>query len=141
MSLCALSLIAEFRTLPRTALLLLFTISLHNSNTLIINTGDRQLATALLCACLLPVGRVWSVDRLLRPAEATAAKPAPDRSQICNFAELGYVAQIVLLYWMAASHKSLQGWLIEGSAVWFAFHIDIFTWPAARQLLAFPALL
>ena len=54
---------------------------------------------------------------------------------------MGYVAQIVLLYWMAASHKSLQGWLIEGSAVWFAFHIDIFTWPAARQLLAFPALL
>jgi hypothetical protein len=42
---------------------------------------------------------------------------------------------------MAASHKSLQGWLIEGSAVWFAFHIDLFTWYAARQLLAFPALL
>jgi hypothetical protein len=30
---------------------------------------------------------------------------------------LGYVAQIVLLYWIAASHKSLQGWLIEGTAV------------------------
>ncbi len=51
------------------------------------------------------------------------------------------MAQIVLLYGMAASHKSLQGWLIEGSAVWFAFHIDIFSWPAAIQLLAFPALL
>jgi len=25
--------------------------------------------------------------------------------------------------------------------VWFAFHIDIFSWPAARQLLTFPALL
>ncbi len=25
--------------------------------------------------------------------------------------------------------------------MWFAFHIDIFSWPAARQLLAFPALL
>jgi hypothetical protein len=42
---------------------------------------------------------------------------------------------------MAASHKSLEGWLVEGSAVWMAFHIDIFAWPAARQLLAFPALL
>jgi hypothetical protein len=42
---------------------------------------------------------------------------------------------------MAASHKSIQGWLFEGSAVWLAFHIDIFTWPAARQLLAYPALL
>jgi hypothetical protein len=42
---------------------------------------------------------------------------------------------------MAASHKSLEGWLVEGSAVWLAFHIDIFAWPAARQLLAFPALL
>jgi predicted DCC family thiol-disulfide oxidoreductase YuxK len=54
---------------------------------------------------------------------------------------LGYVFQIVLLYWMAASHKSFQGWLIEGSAVWFAFHIVIFTWPSARQLLSFQALL
>jgi hypothetical protein len=35
-----------------------FTVSLHNSNSLIINTGDLQLATALLWACLLPVGRV-----------------------------------------------------------------------------------
>jgi hypothetical protein len=58
-----------------------------------------------------------------------------------RWAELGYVTQIVLAYWMAASHKSLEGWLVEGSAVWMAFHIDIFAWPAARQLLAFPALL
>ena len=25
--------------------------------------------------------------------------------------------------------------------MWLAFHIDMFSWPAARQLLAFPALL
>jgi hypothetical protein len=141
MRLCSLEVAVGYRTPISTVLLLMFTVSLHNSNPLIINTGDRQLATALLWACLLPVGRVWSVDRLLRPAEATAAKPAPDRSPTNNWAQLGYVAQIVLLYWMAASHKSLQGWLIEGSAVWFAFQIDIFTWPAARPLLAFPALL
>jgi hypothetical protein len=54
-------------------------------------------------------------------------------------AELAYKAQNMLLYWMAASHKSLQGWLIEGSAVWFAFHLDSFIWPEARQLLAFRA--
>ncbi len=51
------------------------------------------------------------------------------------------MAQIVLNYWIAASHKSPQGWLIKGSAVWFPFHIDIRTWPPARQLLTFPALL
>jgi hypothetical protein len=72
MRLCALSLAAGFRTLQSTVLLLLFTISLHNNNPLIINTGDRQLATALLWACLLPVGRVWSVDRLLNPTVADA---------------------------------------------------------------------
>jgi hypothetical protein len=57
------------------------------------------------------------MDRLLRPAEATAAKPAGDHAPGNNWVQLGYLAEIVLLYWMAASHKSLQGWLIEGSAV------------------------
>jgi len=57
------------------------------------------------------------MDRLLRPAEATAAKPAGDHAPGNNWAQLGYLAEIVLLYWIAASHKSLQGWLIEGSAV------------------------
>ncbi len=80
MGLCSLGVAVGYRTPMSTVLLLIFTVSLHNSNPLIIDTGDRQLATALLWACLLPVGRVWSVDRLLRPAEATAAKPAPDRS-------------------------------------------------------------
>jgi hypothetical protein len=131
----------DYQTQISTLRLLTLTDSLHNSTPLIINTGDRQLATGLLWACLLPVGRVWSVDRLLRPAEATATKPAPDHAPGSTSPQLGYLAQILLLYWMAASHKSLQGWLIEGSAVWFAFHIDIFSWPAARQLLAFPALL
>jgi hypothetical protein len=132
MGLCAMGVAVGYRTPISTILLLMFTVSLHNSNPLIINMGDRQHASALLWACLLPVGRVWSVDQLLRPAEATAAKPAPDHSPKSNWAQLGYVAQIVLLYWMAASHKSLQGWLIEGTAEWCAFPIDIFTWPAAR---------
>jgi hypothetical protein len=141
MGLCALCVAVGYRTPISTMLLLVFTVSLHNSNPLIIDTGDRQLATALLWACLLPVGRVWSMDQLLRPAEATAAKPMPNHAPGSTWAQLGYIAQTVLLYWMAASHKSLQGWLIDGSAVWFAFNIDIFTWPAASQLLAFPALL
>ncbi len=81
------------------------------------------------------------MDRLLRLAKATATKPAPELAPGSTWAQLGSLTQIVLIYWMAASHKSLQGWLIEGSAVWFAFHLDSFTWPAASQLLAFPALL
>jgi len=106
MRLCSLEVAVGYRTPISTVLLLMFTVSLHNSNPLIINTGDRQLATALLWACLLPVGRVWSVDRLLRPAEAAAAKPLSDHHPYGNWVQLGYVAQIVLLYWMAASHKS-----------------------------------
>jgi predicted DCC family thiol-disulfide oxidoreductase YuxK len=141
MGLRALSVAARFRTLLSTILLLLFTISLHNNNPLIINTGDRQLATALLWSCLLPAGRVWSVGRLLRPADADTNACQQRKSTTRRLAELGYIAQIVLIYWMAASHKSIQGWLFEGSAVWLAFHIDIFTWPAARQLLAFSGLL
>jgi predicted DCC family thiol-disulfide oxidoreductase YuxK len=141
MAICSLTLAIGFRTPLSKIILLLLTISLHNSNPLVINMGDRLLATALFWACLLPVGHVWSVDRLLRPAAIDSASPPPVQDQNSRWAELGYVAQIVLLYWMAASHKSLQGWLVDGSAVWMAFHIDIFAWPAARQLLAFPALL
>jgi hypothetical protein len=80
----ALGVTLGYRTPISTILVLMFTVSLHNNNPLIIDTGDRQLATALLWACLLPVGRVWSVDQLLRPAEATAAKPAPDHSPTSN---------------------------------------------------------
>ncbi|QVL52389.1 MAG: hypothetical protein KFB97_13305 [Cyanobium sp. M30B3] len=87
------------------------------------------------------MGRAWSMDRLLRPANADANACQQRNSTARRLSELGYIAQIVLIYWMAASHKSIQGWFLEGSAVWLAFHIDIFTWPAARQLLTFPALL
>jgi hypothetical protein len=49
--LCALNFVAGFCTLLSTVLLLLFTISLHNNNPLIVNTGDLQLATDLLWDC------------------------------------------------------------------------------------------
>jgi hypothetical protein len=57
MGLCSLCLAVGYRTRFSTILLLVFNVSLHNRNPLIINTGDRQLATTLLWACLLPVGR------------------------------------------------------------------------------------
>jgi hypothetical protein len=71
MGICSISLAIGFHTPISKILLLLFTLTLHNSNPLIIN--------ALLWACLLAVGRVWSADRLLRPAEAAAAKPLPEQ--------------------------------------------------------------
>jgi hypothetical protein len=58
MGLCSICFAVGYRVRFSTILLLIFTVSLHNSNPLIIDTGDRQLATALLWACLLPVGRV-----------------------------------------------------------------------------------
>ena len=140
MGICSISLAIGFRT-PISKILLLFTLSLHNSNPHIINTGDLQLATVLLWACLLPVGQAWSLDQLLRPPEANPADQGITQDPDFRWAKLGYVAQIVMVYWMAASHKSLEGWLVDGSAVWMAFHIEIFAWPAARQLLTFPALL
>ncbi|MFN4865761.1 MAG: hypothetical protein ACK5GZ_05505 [Cyanobium sp.] len=45
MGLCALIFAAGLRSPLSAAFLLLFTVSLHNNNPLIINTGDRQLAT------------------------------------------------------------------------------------------------
>jgi hypothetical protein len=61
MDLCSLGVAVGYRTPISTVLLLVFTVSLHNSNPRIINGGDRQLATDLLWACMLPVRgcKVW----------------------------------------------------------------------------------
>jgi hypothetical protein len=60
---------------------------------------------------------------------ANPADQSTTQDPYLRWAEVGYATQIVLVDWMAASHKSLEGWLLKGSAVWMAFHIDIFAWP------------
>lgn len=89
MGICSISLAIGFRTPISKILLLLLTLSLHNSNPNIIDTGDLQLVTALLWACLLPVGQTWSVDRLLQPADANPADQGPTQDPDFCWPELG----------------------------------------------------
>lgn len=127
----------------RLALVLLFvvTISLHHSNPLVNNTGDQQLGIVLLWACLLPVASRWSLDSMLWAGSSPEPLPERQPASRINIAETGYIIQIVLIYWVAASHKDINGWLLTGDAVWYAFNIDSVAHSLAIRLLQAPVLL
>ncbi|MCP9886706.1 DUF393 domain-containing protein [Cyanobium sp. ATX 6A2] len=130
-----------WRTRPALVLLFLATISLHHSNPLLNNTGDQQLGIVLLWACLLPVASRFSLDSLLWAGSSPEPLPKNQAASRINVAETGYLIQIALIYWVAGSHKDINGWLITGDAVWYAFNIDWFAHPLAVALLQAPALL
>jgi predicted DCC family thiol-disulfide oxidoreductase YuxK len=143
----ALCLLVGYRTRLSTLALWILTVSLEGSNGLINNTGDHQLALMLLWGCFLPLGERWSLDTLLSPATATAfasgqSSPAEHHRQpSIRLAECGFIIQIAMLYWLAASHKDVIGWLVDADAVWYAFNIDFFAHPLATHAQKAPALL
>lgn len=109
--------------------------SLHNRNPLILQGGDMFLRLLLFWAMFLPLGARYSVDHLRKHESEN------DEETIFSFGSAGLLLQVSAVYVFTAVLKSGKEWIPEGTAVYYALHIEQFAKPLGVWLRQFPALL
>ncbi|MDP3975475.1 MAG: HTTM domain-containing protein [bacterium] len=130
----ALMLLFGYKTRLATIASWFLLISLHARNPMVLQGGDVLFRMLLFWAMFLPLGARASVDAL--------RKPIMDNPPLhFSAASVALFAQIILVYWMAAAHKTSIEWWSEGSAIYYALSLDQFTTPLGYLLYEYPVLM
>jgi hypothetical protein len=112
-------------------------ISLHNRNPLILQAGDDLLRLLLFWGIFLPWHQRYSLDvTRLRKKNSWI-----ESNRYSGLAVLGYVLLIFSVYFFSGLEKNADEWRTEGTALYYAFNLDMIAYPTAKFLLQFPRLL
>ena len=119
----AFALIWGYRTRLMTIVSLVLLISLHNRTSLLLQGGDNLLLLLVFWSCFLPLGARYSLD---------AATVHPDHqprlaARSNEFLSVGSAAiliQAMAVYFFSAFLKSGAEWYEDGTAIYYALHID-----------------
>jgi hypothetical protein len=125
----ALTLLVGYKTRFTTLLLWLMTISLHNRNLYVQQSGDDLLRLVLFWGIFLPWGCRYSID----PDLANRRYPW--------LAYPGYLVTIASVYLFSALMKTSPEWWKEGTAVYYALSLEQIRLPAGGYIYHFPLLL
>lgn len=109
----ALFLLIGYQTRIACILVWLLTISLHNRNLFILQSGDDLLRLLLLWGCLLPWNQRYSLD----------SRKTKSGSQGINLSYMGYLLLIISVYLFTAALKTSAEWHQEGSAIYYALSL------------------
>jgi len=138
-------LLLGYRTRLFQILSCLFLISVINRNTMIRTGGDIVMVTMSIWGLFLPLGARFSLDAVrasLRRERAggSSRSPLAETGTACrpSLAAFAAVLQIGLIYFLTAVDKTGETWWSEGTAVYYAMHVDQFATPAARWLTEAP---
>ncbi len=126
---CAFNLMVGHKTRLMTVLLWILTISLHNRNAFILQGGDEFVRMILFWAIFLPWGRVWSIDSIWKE------KPANYRH--VSVGSFGMLLQFLAIYFVSALCKTGSMWREDGTALYYALHLDQLTRPLGIWLSDF----
>ena len=119
----ALLLIVGYNTRLATFVSLLLLISLHNRAPVLLQGGDNLLLCLVFWSCFLPLGARYSVDAaLLRPA---SPRDESENSYL-SVATVAILLQVMAVYFFSAFLKSSPDWLDDGTAIYYALHLDQF---------------
>ena len=130
----ALALIVGYQTRLATVVSWFLLLSLHNRNPLVLQGGDNLLLLLLFWSMFLPLGARASID-------AALDRDPPSRNRYASVASAAILIQAMSVYFFSALLKSGPDWLPDGTAVYFAFHIDQFATPVAEWLRQYPGLM
>ncbi|MEA2292436.1 MAG: hypothetical protein QOE86_75, partial [Solirubrobacteraceae bacterium] len=134
-ALAALALLVGYATRLMTLIVWLLVVSIEWRNPLIGGGGEILLRLLLFWGMFLPLGAVWSIDRL---RQRGAPPPSP---RLVSVPAAALFLQIAFVYWFAFMLKSGPEWKWDGTALARALTLEQFAKPAATFLLGFPALL
>ena len=127
----ALFLLFGYKTKLATLLVWLLTISLHNRNLFVQQSGDDLLRLALFWGLFLPWNSYYSLD----------AKKNTISLKQNTLANLGYMCLISSVYFFTVSLKTSPEWRSDGSAIYFALSLEQIRLPLGDVLYQFPLLM
>ncbi len=108
--------------------------SIQIRNPFLQNFGDSLFRMALFWAMLLPLGRAWSFDAL-------HGRTHPGRrGPVVSVGTAAFLLQVCVMYLFTALLKSGPDWHREGSALYYALHLDYFATPVGVWLRQYPLL-
>lgn len=120
-------LLVGYRTRLMTFLSWVFLLSLCNRNLLVLTGADVLLSSLTFWGMFLPLGARFSVDEALRSDDQ--AQPA---NNYFSVATIAITCQVLFVYFFGALLKNGSEWIPDGTAVYFALHIDTFATPLAH---------
>lgn len=132
-ALVACMLLVGFKTKLSTILSWVFLISLHNRNVLVLQGGDVLLRMFLFWSIFLPLGARFSFDHFLalknKSPSFSNSSLAKKQNSLFSPGSIALVCQILILYFIAASHKISENWTKDFTAVYQALSADHFATP------------
>lgn len=133
--LAAVALLLGYRTRTATIVVWVILLSIHHRNPLILASGDVLLRMLLFWGMFLPLGAVWSLDRLRE------AVPARLSMRFLSFGTMALFLQVAFMHWFTAILKSGPEWRTDFTALYYALSLDQLARPLGTFLLEFPTLL
>lgn len=127
----AIALLVGFRTRYITPLLWVFTLSLHNRNTFIAQSGDDLLRLVIFWGIFLPWGNCYSISK----------NATNQRQQHFSLAGLGFLILIASVYFFTVNLKTSPEWRSEGTAIYYALSLDQIRWLLGDWLYQYPSLM
>lgn len=133
-ALCALGLLMGYRTRTMTILSWVLFMSLCYRNKMLLQAGDQLLGSLLFWAMFLPLGARRSIDAALDGSK-------PSENHYFSMATMALLLQAIYVYVFGALLKTSPQWIPEGTAVYYALHLDSLASPFAVWIRDFPVLL
>ncbi len=133
--LAACSLIIGYKTRLATVISWILLVSLQNRNPMVLQGGDVLFRMLLFFSMFMPMGAIYALDSIAFREK----NRLPERT--VSAATIGYLFQIVCLYWFSVLLKTGPEWRTDFTAVYFALNIDQFTTPVGHFLLGLKNLL
>lgn len=130
-AIAALFLLLGYKTRLFTIIVWAFTVSLHNRNLFILQSGDDLLRLTLFWAIFLPWGNALSID----------SKKYATRKHHFSIATMGYLVLIASVYFFTVCFKNSAEWRQNGSAIYYALSLDQLRLPLGDWLYQYPHLM
>lgn len=132
--LCGVMLIIGYRTKIATIICWIMVMSLQNRNSWTLNGGDILFRCLLFWSMFAPLGRYFSVDQILSKRQNKIELHFSPGS-------FALLLQVFAVYIFTAILKWHPAWYWDGTALYYALHIDLFAKPIGVYLRQFETLL
>jgi len=110
-------------------------LSLDSRNPDILNSGDVLLRCMLFWSLFLPLGGVWSIDRLINRPRSKLPR------RFTSVASAALLLQLAMMYLFSAIAKMNPVWYWEFSGVYYALNCDAFVKPLGLVLREYTGLM
>ena len=132
-ALSALALMLGLRTRPNTIISFVLLVSLHFRAPMLTQGGDMLLVAMLFWSLFLPLGARYSVDATLVRSRSAQPTLANHSNGYLSVATVAVLLQAMAVYFFSAWLKTGPEWQVDGTAIYYALHLDdMNTWFAQQ---------